>query len=227
MKDFFRFSIIFLASLAQASILVVSCGQTQMSDDKASADSVRHATALASKADLGECETENSNQLIYVLEDKSFYVCDGYSWKNIEIKGVDGKDGENGDKISKITELLPLDQDLCTSQQFADQCYFKGGQIVTYSDGSFSMSATLSYTYLGSLDTDTYIHSPSWFYKNTDEIAYLVLTTHGTSSGKSGIDYIWLLYNPATGKAGIMIDSNDNFVPDENDEFLAEIDVSS
>jgi hypothetical protein len=44
-----------------------------------------------------ECAEANNSQLIYVLSEKRFQVCNGGSWSRIEIAGKDGADGKDGE----------------------------------------------------------------------------------------------------------------------------------
>jgi len=44
-----------------------------------------------------DCNDQNLRQLVYVLSEERFYVCDLDGWSEIDINGKDGQDGSNGE----------------------------------------------------------------------------------------------------------------------------------
>jgi hypothetical protein len=64
-----------------------------------------HHIALATSADLPVCDTNNKDQLAYIIEEDVFYVC-STEWAVIDIQGKDGKDGADGkDGVTQIKEI--------------------------------------------------------------------------------------------------------------------------
>ena len=56
-----------------------------------------YSFALKSKSLLPECESSVLNQLVYIIDEDLFYVCQSdTTWKSIEIKGKDGVKGDQG-----------------------------------------------------------------------------------------------------------------------------------
>jgi len=58
--------------------------------------SVNPSMAMMVKEPKPACGVENDNQLIYSIDEQTFYTCQGNDWTAIEIKGNDGVDGVNG-----------------------------------------------------------------------------------------------------------------------------------
>lgn len=221
-------------------IFLVSCGQAVPMDDeqtsvsaKASPDTVRRATALASKSSLGDCNVDNESQLVYVMDEKAFYVCFSESWTEIDIKGQDGENGKNGENgkdsvsITKIIKYNPVTEDICTSESYYDLCVFRGAQIILYSNGDFYISAGFSYSYLEQVDTDTYMSFPSWYYRGEGDGGFLLLTDHGNKSGDSGLYSVWFVFKRDTEQAGLVMDTNQNYVLDDDDELMMELQPST
>jgi len=60
------------------------------------AQAVLDALAVASAAELPACE--RNGQLVYALDVKQFFVCDGSAWVEIDIKGEKGEQGAQGEQ---------------------------------------------------------------------------------------------------------------------------------
>lgn len=65
---------------------------TEVASEGQESPSKRQSISLATFADLPACDELLKNQLAYVRDSETFYVCDG-DWIEITIKGRDGVDG--------------------------------------------------------------------------------------------------------------------------------------
>ena len=90
-----------LKSIPLLSVLILSVGcldQNPTEDTSSSPSSIEDSSAkvVSSFNSVSGCSTDNSGQLIYVLEDSQFYTCVGEAWEAIDLRGLRGEKGLQG-----------------------------------------------------------------------------------------------------------------------------------
>ena len=105
--------------------------------------------SITTAADLPTCEGEIVGRLYYIESTSLFQVCKTTGWTNINVKGADGTNGTNGTSGLTVTsnKIISSDSTDYCNQYTGENCNFKGGQIITYSDGSFILTYYFRYFY--------------------------------------------------------------------------------
>ncbi|MCX6130901.1 MAG: hypothetical protein NTX25_17815 [Proteobacteria bacterium] len=138
MKQFISVIILFLAfSCAKSKSdepQLVRVSSTNNLEEKDSSGSF--SAVVATAGDLPSCKARNRSQLIYLIDDKKFVTCDGTDWQEIEINKAAPMPAPApavpGLTITSIQEIKAAGMNLCVTIA----CYFNGGQLTTYSDGT-------------------------------------------------------------------------------------------
>ena len=97
--------------LSLITLLMLGCGSDrgEPTDPRPATDKLNsQSIALDSIDDLPRCTKTVKHQLAYIIDEKSFYTCDGETWQLIDdvpqavtvLKGKDGADGVNGQTVS-------------------------------------------------------------------------------------------------------------------------------
>ena len=133
-------------------------------------------------------------------------------------KGLDGQDGTNGLAIDSISSLASSTEDFCT--YFSNEyCYFKGGQIVRYSDGTVMIQANWSYAYVISGDTNTDDSSVTFIIPNHWNGA-LIQVSNLVARGVASYRDAYIVYDSVNNKAQLRVDSDNDGIIESTDELL-------
>lgn len=114
--------------------------------------------------------------------------------------------------------------DICT--QYANEaCYFNGGQVVKYSDGSTIIMGSFLFVYgvAGDIDTDT--NTASLIIPSTSTGAYIRLNQFVARGG--GYKNLYLVYEKSPETVGLMVDTDGDGVLEATDETVTTLTLSS
>ncbi len=179
--------------------------------------------------ELPECSEANNRQLVYAKDTGSFHSCEGGSWVKIDIEGEQGEQGvagaagQNGLRIVENKLISNSVTNICTEYSAIEACYFNGGQLLKYSDGSILINGTYSYIfyYDGAADSepeyDRLANSVSLIVPPEVENAFVRLDW-GVSRGGVPNKNLFLVYFRSTHSISIVFDTNGDLEPDGTDE---------
>lgn len=175
-----------------------------------------YTMAVANDDQLPACAAANDKQLVYVKSTGVFKSCEAGNWLSIDIKGKDGL------TVTSNQLLNPYTTNLCTRYSAIESCFFSGGQMVKYSDGSVLLTGSYAYDMFISIDDG------EWD-RMTTSLTMLVPPNAPTfwqrldwSVAREGADgrALYMVYDRALDRVGLVYDSNDNAQPDLSDEVL-------
>jgi hypothetical protein len=106
--------------------------------------------------------------------------------------------------------------DLCT-QFDGESCYFLGGQLVAFADGSMIVTGGMTRNYFVTGDTDVESVSNSIVAPPGQDVA--VLMSLQVSRG-SGVRAVWLKYTHADGKVSVVYDTDNDMRASVTDAVL-------
>jgi len=180
--------------------------------------------AVTSAADLPTCTGDIVGRLYFLETENEFRVCKSTGWTTIVINGTsgtngsDGSDGTNGISVTTNKTISVPGVDYCT-QFTGEDCYFRGGQIVTYSDNSFMINTFWAYNYVVSGDTDLDESSSSFYFPSSYTGAQIRL--HSLVARGGGYKSTYLVYIKSSGLTQVWLDAdNDRIAGNGTDELL-------
>ncbi len=142
-RDLFR-----LIAPAVLASFVVGCGQGAQNGASpvaggggANTSQPVYSMTVSTDAELPACGDANKKQLVYVTSTKTFKTCEPSGWVVVEMGGL---------KVVSNHMLKPYSNNICTEFSSIESCYFGGGQIVRYSDGSVLVTGTYFYDFFSS-----------------------------------------------------------------------------
>lgn len=172
---------------------------------------------IDSDADLPACGDANKKQLVYVNSTKTFKSCETSGWVVIDMGGY---------KIVSNKAIKPYDTDLCTMFPTIESCYFNGGQIVKYSDGSVLITSGYSYDMFvsasangGSPEYDRLASSITVVVAPEMQVMWQRLDW-SVSRGSVAFSALYLVYSRQSDSIKIVFDSNDSGELDATDEVV-------
>jgi len=181
-------------------------------------ETTAYTIAKKTTADLPACTEGNESQMAYVKDIKQFKSCENGVWENIEI--------DTGFSVVSVKTIGVPGVNYCGGSPVLEYCYFHGGQVVEYSNGSFMLNGTFSYAYIsyssGNTDSDINTVTGLFFTDN----ATLMLTKYLARNATDGYRTLWLLYDIVEDTASLLLDTNDNLVPDETDEVIYQLSIT-
>jgi hypothetical protein len=212
-----------IATMTLVLALISACGNGQSNDDASTKGATDNGISnyprtltVAEAADLPECNEDLEQQLIYVRSDEQFKYCNSGDWEDIDLKGKDGesvagkdgKDGTNGVdglKVSSNRLISIYGTDICTGVD-DEACWFEGGQIVKYSDGSVFILGMFRFGYVDAGDTDTDQISTSFLFPSNAVDGYVRLSSfvHRGTTYRS----LYLTYNLPTDTLRLVYDTD-------------------
>ncbi|MFH1016789.1 MAG: hypothetical protein V1798_01245 [Pseudomonadota bacterium] len=133
--------------------------------------------------------------------------------------------GEAGVSITANVLIALYPEDLCTA--FAGQdCYFIGGQLVKFSDGSALVTGGFTMLYTdGVSDTDTDGNSITMIVPPSSDGMWQRLSY---TVGRSGIlASLYFVYTRSPEEVTLVFDTDNDFVLDAGDEIIATLSLSS
>lgn len=175
-----------------------------------------YTMVVAEDGELPACSTSNKKQLVYVKSTGTFKSCEDGAWSAIEIGGL---------RVVSNSLLTPYATNICTFYSSFNSCYFRGGQLVKYSDGSVLLTGAYTNFYM----TDAPISSEPEYDRNSTSISFLIpaaasygyqLLDESVARGNGDFKNLYLVYVKSTDVVAIVFDSNDDGDPDLSDEIV-------
>ena len=122
-------------------------------------------------------------------------------------------------------------EDLCDLYNEFSFCYFKGGQIVKYSDGSVQILGSFEFAYIGEdslgdewMDTDN--HSVTFIVPPEADYSWAYLNSLATAVNEPA--NLFLVYERAYDRVGLYSDTDENYEFDPTrDRFVGKIEVTN
>jgi hypothetical protein len=177
-----------------------------------------YSMAVLSDDELPPCAASNNKQLVYVKSTKIFKSCDDGQWTSIDINGKDGM------TVVSNQLLQPHFVNLCTRYSLIENCFFTGGQIVKYSDGSVLLTGGYSYelyaddgTAVGEWDRMT--SSITMLAPPETAIMWQRLDWAVSREGDDGRS-LFMVFDRVNDRVILLYDSDNNAEPDITDEIL-------
>jgi hypothetical protein len=188
-------------SIATLFAILSGCGATEDST------LAHNSFAVATEAELPTCDETREGHLYYIKGDGSFRSCESSVWTALSIKGEKGDAGTAGLTAVSSKKIDSTGTDYCTELS-GDACYFSGGQIVKFSDGSIFVSANFEGLYVASGDTDNDQNSFSALVPASSAIAWHTLSSFVARG--SGYKSLFIVYVRSTDSLSIWYDSDGN-----------------
>lgn len=194
---------------------LASCGDSSGGGGGAAApaqsQNPAYTMVVSASSDLPVCGRSNLKQLVYVSSESTFKSCDAAGWTNIEIKG---KDSPSGTTILSNQLLNSYNTNICTMYSSIESCYFNGGQIVKYSDGTVFITSAYSYELYvtaaangGYAESDRLANSISMIVPPNTQAAFQRLDWDVSHAGVT-FKQLYLVYERATDEVKIIFDTN-------------------
>ena len=171
---------------------------------------------VSSSADLPGCSGEVVGRLYYIKAEAALKACDSSGWITVN----------TGTYMTSNKIIDAYGPDICSSHTNLG-CYFNGGQIVKYSDGSILMlgsMTTIYYTTSGDVDTDSDTSSISVVLPANVTLSYQTLSE--LVDRGSGFRRLFLMYSRSSDTIALVVDTNNDQTPDSNDEIVGTLSVS-
>jgi hypothetical protein len=177
-----------------------------------------YSMTVATDAELPSCASANDKQLVYVKTSGAFKSCDAGQWVTIDIKGKDGM------TVVSNQLLSPYTTNLCTRYSSIESCFFTGGQIVKYSDGSVLLTGSYAYELFfdddnGGGDFDRMTSSITMLVPPTVQYFWQKLDWSVARQDDDGRP-LYMIYDRSNDRVVLVYDANDNAQPDLTDEIL-------
>jgi hypothetical protein len=203
------------ASVLSLALVLSGCGSS--ADSGAVVNPQEGNTFYVNSAsELPECSSSRVNQLWYIADSQTFRSCSSGGWIDVSI----------GRSIVSNQTMSPDLNDICTA--FSEEtCFFRGGQIVTFSDGSVMLTGAFDFfSYDGSSDSNSDISSVTFLVPKTVDYAYLLLNPTVARTGTSGYRSLYLVWSREDEAAILVFDANDNQTVDSGDIKVLDIVLS-
>lgn len=151
-------------------------------------------------------------------------VCNGEAGQNGTngTNGTNGVDGTNGLSIVSNKSLGAINTDYCTYYN-NEACYFEGGQLVVYSDGSFEITAHWRFQYAVVGDTDVDNITRTFKISGDNDIGSISLHNLVARSGSAVYKSVGLVF---TADAVDLVFDSDNDGIDFDDTVLSSVTLS-
>lgn len=133
--------------------------------------------------------------------------------------------GDPGDLSVTSNQLISsYVTDMCT--EFANEvCYFDGGQVVKYSDGSIVLMGTYVFAYSVAGDSDTDQNTATIVIPSSQSGAYVRLSRFVARGG--GYKPLYLVYQKSPETVGLKLDTDSDGVLEASDETITTLSLSS
>lgn len=170
--------------------------------------------SVATAADLPTCPASNITGRIYYVEDESVMkACKSTGWSTIN----------TGTYIVSNKKIAAGGVDLCTEIS-GESCYFMGGQIVKYSDGSILITGLFTWLFIIVGDSDTDTLNNSFLMTPTGAGATITMSTYVARG--AGYKTLWLVYSRAADTVTLVHDTSGDGSLGGGDTTLATLTVS-
>jgi hypothetical protein len=169
-----------------------------------------------SASELPECSSSRVNQLWYIADSQTFRSCSSGGWIDVSI----------GRSIVSNQIMSADPTDFCTAYA-AESCVFRGGQIVTFSDGSVMLMGGFEFfSFDGVSDSNSDMNSVTFIVPKTVDYAYLLLNPTVARTGTSGYRSLYLVWSREDEEAILVFDINNNQIVDSADVKVLDIVLS-
>lgn len=179
-------------------------------------------------------DNNNDGKLSSYEYESSDYVCNGVAGEDGQdgangINGEDGQDGANGIDgtngvaIEGIYNISASSTNYCTYWG-NESCYFRGGQVIKYSDGSSYIIVDWTYHLVDTGNYDTNDNSISFFIPADWSASSLLLSNMVAIS--STYKSVFLYYNNDTNTAKLIFDSDNDSIVESTDATLEWLTIS-
>ena len=168
--------------------------------------------SIATPSDLPACSGDIIGRLYFIESTNDFRVCKSTTgWTIVALTT------NPGITISSIKNIPSSSTDYCT-QIAGESCYFNGGQLLFYSNGSYFVTFRFAYYLTITGDNDTDITSETAFVP----ASYLsfVKAMHPFVARGAGYKTVYFTYVVATNSVQIYLDSNSDGIIAGADELL-------
>lgn len=190
-----------------------------------------YTMVVASEDELPACDDDNFKQLVYIKSTKTFKSCESGTWASVEI-GSPTSSTTAGLTIQSNELLDPYNTNLCTLYSSIEQCYFNGGQLVKFTDGTILIMGGYSYAYFSpssgasTAEYDRLSNSITMIVPPEVPNSYQRLDWEVSRSAGS-LRNLYLVYSRALDRVALLFDSNNNRTPDASDEVVHVVTRSS
>lgn len=157
--------------------------------------------SVVSASSLPTCDSSTSGRLYYIEDTQSFKVCKDAGWTAIAL----------GNSVSSVQTISNTATDYCT-QFTGENCYFQGGQLIKYADGSFSLIGSWIFSYSNAGDTDTDSSTTQALFPSSYTGGYLKLNL--IVARGAGYKSVYLYYIKSPEAVKVVLDTNANGVPE-------------
>lgn len=175
-----------------------------------------NAHYAATIGDLPSCSGDIVGRLYFVEDTNSFKVCKTSGWVTINIDGQDGTPGVSVSSVKTISSSPATDYCIGVT---GEDCYFKGGQVTTFSDGSFMLQFRWTYSYVVAGDTDFDTATSTLFFPSTYTGVSAPISPLVSRAG--GYKTSYLVYVKSNEATTVWADTNaDGVITSGTDELL-------
>jgi len=192
---------------------------------------------VATQASLPACDAARQGALAYAKAEAKFFACEGAAWAAVEIKGEKGDPGAKGDQgatgtagftVARYQSMDPGGVDFCTQYTSIESCYFNGGQILRFVDGSLLITGgwtyAASYSAGGDTDTDVDFAAFTFIVSATSSGSWQRL--HPSVARGAGYRSVFLTFERASNTFKLIHDTNGDAEPSSTDEVLKTVVVT-
>lgn len=168
--------------------------------------------SVTTPSDLPACAGDIIGRLYFIESTNDFRVCKSTTgWTVVALTTNPGV------RITSIKNITSSTTDFCT-QNTGESCYFLGGQLMFFSDGTYLLSYRFSYLLQITGDSDGDLVNETLFVPAS--YATVSKAMHPYVARGAGYRTIYINYIVATNTAQIYLDSNNDGVLGGADELL-------
>ncbi len=229
------------------ALMIVGCGEQAANTEKADSSQNAYLTSVNTSGELPACTKETEGRIIYIKANAVFNACNDLAWSEIDLRGAKGEKGdvggigEKGDQgaagitVASNRSIDASDTDFCSDISKANDvnCYFVGGQIITFSDGSILIDGTFVYeSFILSPDLDTNFDTANVtaFLSSNMNRSQTLMSIRArpvpTAENPSNWADIWLTYERKTDKAAIGLDKSGDGILQKSTEIVENLVIS-
>jgi hypothetical protein len=207
------------------ALVMTACGSDSSSKENSQSKKSDNRNArsfyVQSEADLPACNSSAKALLAYVADTAEFKHCDGSTWLGIkQNKGV---------SFSSNRLIVGSETNICDKYS-NEVCFFTGGQIVKFSDGTVFLLGSSVYALDPSSDaadnTDTNTTAVSLIIPPSVDASYERLEWGVSREGSESDENLYLVYQRSPEKVLVVFDTNGDGEPDASDEVVLEATLS-
>lgn len=119
--------------------------------------------------------------------------------------------------ISTMESISSVATDFCT-QFTGDACYFGGGQIIKFTNGTVYITGGWRHVYINGADSDTFQSTITGWFPSSYAAPYAELSSFVARG--SGLRKTWIVYNKTAGTLSLVYDADGDSIPTASDTTL-------